>query len=209
MDENIDLVMKRSGGFNSRMTNGEMTSTAALCSRPVPWNVGEDDEDVDPDSIRDASRLALEKYGALEGLNASQRLAVEGAATNRLTLVQGPPGTGKTQVAIRIIRHWAKLGASQSDDSQTQQFPILATSDSNIAVDNLVEGCASAGLRVGRLGRPEAIRPELLRFCIDRPPQGGGRETNGELWFCFSLQRKGQSDSECSGCVLHMHWFRW
>jgi hypothetical protein len=59
MDENIDLVMKRSGGFNSRMTNGEMTSTAALCSRPVPWNVGEDDEDVDPDSIRDASRLAL------------------------------------------------------------------------------------------------------------------------------------------------------
>jgi hypothetical protein len=175
MDENIDLVMKRSGGFNSRMTNGEMTSTAALCSQPVPWNVGDDDEDIDPDSIRDASRLALEKYGALEGLNASQSLAVEGAATNRLTLVQGPPGTGKTQVAIRIIRHWAKLASSQSDGTQTQPFPILATSDSNIAVDNLVEGCASAGLRVIRLGRPEAIRPELLRFCIDRPPQGGSK----------------------------------
>jgi len=25
-----------------------------------------------------------------------------------------------------------------------------------------------------RLGRPEAIRPELLRYCIDRPGQGGG-----------------------------------
>jgi hypothetical protein len=49
----------------------------------------------------------------------------------------------------------------------------LATSDSNIAVDNLVEGCASVGLRVVRLGRPEAIRPELLRFCIDRPTSNG------------------------------------
>lgn len=34
------------------------------------------------------------------------------------------------------------------------------------------------GLRVVRLGRPEAIRPELLKYCIDRPPdrdsRGGG-----------------------------------
>jgi Zn finger protein HypA/HybF involved in hydrogenase expression len=41
--------------------------------------------------------------------------------------------------------------------------------DSNIAVDNLLEGCATIGLRVVRLGRPEAIRPELLRFCLERP----------------------------------------
>jgi hypothetical protein len=45
----------------------------------------------------------------------------------------------------------------------------MATSDSNIAVDNLVEGCANAGLRVVRLGRPEVIRSELLKYCIDRP----------------------------------------
>jgi hypothetical protein len=173
MDENIDLVMKASSGFNKNMMHSEMTSTAALCSQPVPWNGDDDDDGGDPDSIRDASRLALEKYGALEGLNASQRMAVEGAATNRLTLVQGPPGTGKTQVAIRILRHWAKLASSQSSDPNSNPYPILATSDSNIAVDNLVEGCANAGLRVIRLGRPEAIRPELLRFCIDRPAQGG------------------------------------
>lgn len=54
----------------------------------------ESDEPNDEDGFRMASRLALEKYGALDGLNASQRLAVEGAVTNRLTLVQGPPGTG-------------------------------------------------------------------------------------------------------------------
>ncbi len=55
----------------------------------------------------------------------------------------------------------------------------MATSDSNIAVDNLVEGCANVGLRVVRLGRPEAIRPELLRYCIDKP-QNDRSQGNGD-----------------------------
>jgi len=74
-------------------------------------------------------------------------------------------GTGKTMVAIRILQYWATLASYEEGEGS----PILATSDSNIAVDNLVEGCANAGLRVIGLGRPEAVRPELLRFCIDRP----------------------------------------
>mmetsp|Transcript_12027 Transcript_12027/g.17077 ORF Transcript_12027/g.17077 Transcript_12027/m.17077 type:complete len:1133 (+) Transcript_12027:3-3401(+) len=193
MDENIDRVM-RLGNFNTNANNntnpGELTSTAALCAQAVPWSSNEDDgdEEIDEDRIRGSGRLALEKYGALEGLNESQRLAVEGAATNRLTLVQGPPGTGKTAVAIRILQHWARLASSEAaagangssgKDGQTVN-PILATSDSNIAVDNLVEGCANVGLRVVRLGRPEAIRPELLRFCIDRPQSSSyGNNNNG------------------------------
>jgi hypothetical protein len=41
----------------------------------------------------DKSRLLLDKYNALDNLNNSQKLAVEGAATNHhLTLIQGPPG---------------------------------------------------------------------------------------------------------------------
>jgi hypothetical protein len=68
-------------------------------------------------------------------------------------------------VAIRIIKYWATLASYEEGEG----CPILATSDSNIAVDNLVEGCANVGLRVVRLGRPEAVRPELLRYCIDRP----------------------------------------
>ena len=91
MDENIERVMSQAGG----LFKGEMTSTAALCSQAAPWNYDDESEDPgDQEGARAASRLALEKFGALEGLNASQRLAVEGAATNRLTLVQGPPGTG-------------------------------------------------------------------------------------------------------------------
>jgi len=73
----------------------------------------------------------------------------------------------ETAVAIRILQHWGRLAKSTPGEAPS---PILATSDSNIAVDNLVEGCAAVGLSVVRLGRPEAIRPELLRYCIDRPP---------------------------------------
>ena len=99
MDENIDRVLNNeSGGF----FKGDLTSTAALCAQAVPWN--HEDESEDPgeaDAFRMASRLALDKFAALEGLNASQRLAVEGAVSNRLTLVQGPPGTGTSHLVGR------------------------------------------------------------------------------------------------------------
>jgi superfamily I DNA and/or RNA helicase len=125
-------------------TNGDLTSTAAICSQAIPWDITEDNFSEDysdqmQDTLREESLLALEKYNALEGLNASQSLAVKGAASNRLTLVQGPPGTGKTAVAIRILQHWARLAMAQTKYGETPK-PILATSDSNIAVDNLVEG---------------------------------------------------------------------
>jgi len=195
MDENIDKVMgKNFGVVNNSISNkgnSNENNTATICAQPVPWSVvDEDTNEIDPyyekndsccydeDALRDAAQLALEKYGALEGLNASQRLAVEGAATNRLTLVQGPPGTGKTAVAIRILQHWARLASSEANRGENPK-PILATSDSNIAVDNLVEGCASVGLRVIRLGRPEAIRPELLKHCIDKPQINSRNEKAG------------------------------
>jgi hypothetical protein len=93
MDENIDLVMNQSGG----MFKDEVTSTAAFCAQAVPWHFEDEKEDGnnDDDAFRMASRLTLDKYGALDGLNVSQQMAVEGAVSNRLTLVQGPPGTGK------------------------------------------------------------------------------------------------------------------
>ena len=167
MDENIVSLMRQSK--NGVHPKGQLTSTAELCAEAIPWSVEDEGESFDPEASRAAARMALEKYGVLEGLNASQQLAVEGATTNRLTLVQGPPGTGKTAVAIRILQHWARLAAASASKNNLPA-PILATSDSNIAVDNLVEGCAAVGLRVVRLGRPEAIRPELLKYCIDKPP---------------------------------------
>ena len=205
MDENIDRVMKQTG-----FLKGEMTSTAALCAGAVPFRYEDEPEDADntdnDDAIRMTSHRALDKYNALEGLNASQCLAVEGAVTNRLTLVQGPPGTGKTAVAIRILQHWARIAVENCPDGDNPA-PILATSDSNIAVDNLVEGCAAVGLRVVRLGRPEAIRPELLRYCIDRPPSaynssGRGQQSGGgAMAYKERMKQLKRAQVVCCTCI--------
>ena len=104
-----------------------------------------------------------------QGLNPSQRQAVAAAASRRLTLIQGPPGTGKTRCSIAILATWVDQMALRCQPNEK----VLATSGSNIAVDNLVEGLAAAGVHVLRLGRPESIRPELTRHCLDFIVQGG------------------------------------
>lgn len=71
--------------------------TSSLCGQAVNWwepaQASDDLATMDEEAIRAHARNELERTGALEGLNYSQQLAVEGATTNRLTLVQGPPGT--------------------------------------------------------------------------------------------------------------------
>ena len=63
-------------------------------------------------------------------LNQPQLIASKAAAERRLTLIQGPPGTGKTHTAVRILESWSKMDIGT----------ILAVADSNVAVDNLLEG---------------------------------------------------------------------
>merc|ERR1719387_1282949 len=111
-----------------------------------------------------APHAALEER-SLEGLNDSQQSALRAAMRQALTLIQGPPGTGKTTVAVRILRAWAQSRPPSWGDGRRDG--ILAASDSNIAVDNIVEGLAKEGVRVIRLGRPETARPELLALCAE------------------------------------------
>lgn len=66
------------------------------------------------------------------------------------------PGTGKTTTALLLVRAWVF----------TNQRPILCAADSNIAVDNLVDGCAKAKLSVVRVGRPEATRTDLEQYNV-------------------------------------------
>ena len=107
-------------------------------------------------------------------------------------------------MAIRIIQHWARMRDAATKNGDTPA-PILATSDSNIAVDNLVEGCAAVGLRVVRLGRPEAVRPELLRYCVDRPPSqyAGGQERGGNQMAGYKERMKQMKDAQiiCCTCI--------
>ncbi|CAK0809635.1 unnamed protein product [Prorocentrum cordatum] len=96
--------------------------------------------------------------GADTNLNPSQRDAVAAALGRRLTLVQGPPGTGKTTVSVQLLRLWA---------TRLWVKPLLATSDSNIAVDNIAEGCQQLGLKVVRVGRPEKVNSSLEEATLE------------------------------------------
>ncbi len=84
-------------------------------------------------------------------LNSSQAMAFSNAMEYRLSLIQGPPGTGKTHTAVRILAAWARNGAG----------PILAVADSNVAVDNLLEGLLDQGVKAIRLGQPVKVRENL------------------------------------------------
>ncbi len=94
-------------------------------------------------------------------LNEIQSQAVTTAMTNRLTLIQGPPGTGKTYTAVHILQGWVKNSSA----------PILAVAESNVAVDNMLEGLLSLGINAVRLGQPVKVRESLREATIDAKMQ--------------------------------------
>lgn len=60
------------------------------------------------------------------GCNASQKLAVQRALDNRVSMVEGPPGTGKTQTILNIVANLLMQGKT-----------VGVVSNNNAAVDNV------------------------------------------------------------------------
>ncbi|WP_461864068.1 IGHMBP2 family helicase [Thermococcus sp.] len=84
------------------------------------------------------------------GLNESQHRAVALALGSRdFFLVHGPFGTGKTRTVVEIILQEVKRGSK-----------VLATAESNVAVDNLVERLWGK-VRLVRLGHPSRVSRHL------------------------------------------------
>jgi len=91
-------------------------------------------------------------------LNQSQRDAVRSALRTTCTVIQGPPGTGKTHVSVQIMKMWSKI---------LDLSPLLATSDSNVAVDNIAMGLRKEGVKAVRVGRPDKINRILEEITLE------------------------------------------
>ncbi len=90
-------------------------------------------------------------------LNGEQQAALDLAdRALDIALVHGPPGTGKTTVLVEIVRRAAARGEA-----------VLASAPSNLAVDNLVEALAAAGLDPVRLGHPARVLPAVLEHTLE------------------------------------------
>jgi len=84
-----------------------------------------------------------------KGLNESQKEAVSSAlGSDDFFLIHGPFGTGKTRTLAEIIRQEVERGNK-----------VLATAESNVAVDNLVE--LLKDFNAVRIGHPSRVTPDL------------------------------------------------
>lgn len=70
--------------------------------------------------------------------NRSQKLAVERALTNSISVIQGPPGTGKTQTILNIVANLIVRGKS-----------VAIVSNNNSATKNVQEKLASKDYELG------------------------------------------------------------
>ncbi|KAJ7147397.1 P-loop containing nucleoside triphosphate hydrolase protein [Mycena filopes] len=94
----------------------------------------------------------------LHGLNATQIRAIALMIGQRLSLIQGPPGTGKTKTIIETIK-LLKLHFQVP-------HPLLVCTYTNVAVDNLVEGLASAGVNPLRVGFGGQVKESLVQHTL-------------------------------------------
>lgn len=129
----------------------------------------------------------------LQAVNPSQHNALKAGMSRHLTLIQGPPGSGKTSTALLLIRFLVQAGRG----------PVLATAESNIAVDNLLRGCGKAGLRVVRVGRAEASHQDLEQYSLMEQ----GKAKSGKPFSDIKVEREIVKQAEvvcctCSGAAL-------
>lgn len=90
-------------------------------------------------------------------LNESQKTAVcHALAAEDVAIIHGPPGTGKTTTVVALICTAVAAG-----------YRVLACAPSNLAVDNMAERLAAAGVKLVRLGHPVRVLPEVQAHTLD------------------------------------------
>lgn len=113
-------------------------------------------------------------------------------------LIQGPPGTGKTTVIVELIRQLIK---------RQKDVKILVTSQSNLAVDNVLERIdeinqkENANLKFMRLASEntlerENINPNILQHTFEKKLKNWVNETEQRAKNYFSQQFATQQKSK-------------
>ncbi|KAJ3796484.1 P-loop containing nucleoside triphosphate hydrolase protein [Lentinula aff. detonsa] len=106
-------------------------------------------------------------FEELGRMNETQKRAMAMMLGERISLVQGPPGTGKTLTIISTV----KLLKVHFQVPQ----PLLVCTYTNVAVDNLVEGLAKAGLKPLRAASAGKTKESLVKWTLEHQLQSHTR----------------------------------
>ncbi len=111
--------------------------------------------------------------------------------------MHGPPGTGKTTVLVEAIRRFAARGEK-----------VLAAAASNLAVDNLVERLAAAGLACVRVGHPARVLPAVLAHTLEARVEEheAARIARGLVEEAISLRRDARKRKQRRGPGRFSEW---
>ena len=92
-----------------------------------------------------------------ESINESQKKAIKNSlSTPNFYLIHGPFGTGKTRTLIELINQEVR-----------QNHKVLATAESNAAVDNILERLTvNDNIKVTRLGHPQRVSKNNIQYTL-------------------------------------------
>lgn len=112
----------------------------------------------DPDiSFKQSEIIQIDRYFNKD-LDENQQLAIKKALSlqdgSEILLIQGPPGTGKTTTIVEILKQYLKLHPN---------YKMLITSQSNQAVDNVLEKICKDEPKILRIGNDESKMSEIAR----------------------------------------------
>jgi len=105
-------------------------------------------------------KMESSRFDSPQKFNPSQQRAINAALRQRVTLIHGPPGTGKTVLACKIVH----LFCNQLCNKEY----ILVTAETNMAVDNLTRKLLELNVKVVRIGRSDAISPDIQQAVLEQ-----------------------------------------